>query len=354
MNLRTTRYHLPAFALGLCLATSACASQAARGDAATGPPAGPLNGRVTVDGSSTVLPVSRAMADTFQKTNAGVQVAVAESGTGGGFQKLCAGQVDLIGASRPINGAESGQCEANRVRFIELPVAFDSLTVVVNPKNTFVDCLTVAELKTIWEPKAEGTVTRWNQVRSSFPAQPLTLFGPGKASGTFDYFTLAIVGTQSSSRNDATTSEDDTELVNGIAADPNALGYFGFAYYVANRDKLKLVAIDGGQGCVVPSADTVTSASYQPLSRPLFVYATTTAVARPEVKAFARSYVNPENAARVRDLGYVPLPTATLLSIGRRLDAGTTGSIFGGKGSVLGVTAEAFQDEDRIKNALVR
>ena len=343
-----------AAALALGFTSAACRSHAAPDAGGTATPPGPLTGRVSVDGSSTVLPVSRSMAAAFQSANPGVQVAVAESGTGGGFQKLCAGGVDMIGASRPINAAETRQCEANRVEFVELPVAFDSLSVVVNHGNTFAGCLTVAELKTMWEPKAEGTVKRWNQVRSSFPDQPLTLFGPGKASGTFDYFTLAVVGTQSSSRNDATTSEDDTDLVNGIAADPNALGYFGYAYYLANKDKLKLVAIDNGKGCVVPSADTVADLSYQPLSRPLFVYAATSALARPEVNAFARSYVNPDHAGRVHDVGYVPLPAATLLSVGSRLDTRMAGSIFGGRGSVLGVTADMFQNEDRIKSALVR
>ena len=206
----------------------------------------------------------------------------------------------------------------------------------------------------MWAPAAPGQVNRWNQIRSSFPDQPLTLFGPGTASGTFDYFTLAVVGTQSSSRMDYTKSEDDAVLVKGVADDPNALGYFGYAYYLANKDKLKLVSIDSGRGCVVPSADTVADGTYQPLSRPIFIYVNRKAAARPEVNAFTRFYIAPESARYVHDVGYVPLPPVTLLSVAKRLDKSTTGSIFGGRGSVLGVTAETFQDEDKIKSALVR
>ena len=235
-----------------------------------------------------------------------------------------------------------------------MPIAFGSLSVVVNARNTFVGCLKVDELKRVWDPAAEGKLTRWNQIRSDFPNQPLALFGPGKDSGTFDYFSLAVVGEESSSRGDYTKSEDDTVLVNGVAADPNALGYFGYAYYLANRDKLKVVAIDNGHGCVVPSPQTVADNSYEPLSRPMFVYISKSAAARPEAKAFARFCVDPDNASYVREDGYVPLPTVTLLAAARRLDKGMTGSIFGGRGSVLGVTAETFQDEDRIQNALVQ
>jgi phosphate transport system substrate-binding protein len=322
---------------------------------AGGSPAGPaLAGSVTMNGSATVLPVSKMMAAGFQKANPGVRVSAESSGTGGGFRKFCAGQIDITGASRPINAAESQACQANHIEFIELPIAFDSLSVVVNARNTFVNCLKVDELKRMWEPAAEGKVTRWNQVRSNFPDQSLALFGPGKDSGTFDYFSLAVVGEESSSRGDYTKSEDDTVLVNGVAADPNALGYFGYAYYLANRDTLKVVAIDNGHGCVVPSPQTVADNSYEPLSRPMFVYISKSAAARPEAKAFARFCVDPEHASYVRDVGYVPLPTVTLLAAVRRLDKGTTGSIFGGRGSVLGVTAETFQDEDRIQNALVQ
>jgi phosphate transport system substrate-binding protein len=258
--LRESLFILAAVALGLSVAgchspqttESAHETPGATTGAASGgvPPA--LAGSVTMDGSATVLPVSRKMADAFQQRHPGVKVAAQSSGTGGGFRKFCAGEVDVTGASRPINAAESQACLANHVEFIELPIAFDRLSVVVNAKNMFVGCLKVDELKRVWEPAADGKLTRWNQIRSEFPDRPLALFGPGKDSGTFDYFTLAVVGVESSSRSDYTKSEDDTVLVKGVAADPDALGYFGYAYYLANRDTLKLVAIDNGQGCVVP------------------------------------------------------------------------------------------------------
>jgi phosphate transport system substrate-binding protein len=212
----------------------------------------------------------------------------------------------------------------------------------------------VAELKHLWEPRAERSVTRWNQVRSSFPAQPVALFGPGASSGTFDYFTLAIVGTESRSRKDYTASEDDEVLAKGVANDANAMAYFGYAYYQEHQDTLKLVAVDNGEGCVTPSAETVVDNTYQPLSRPIFIYVNKESAARPAVHALARSYVDPENAKYVQEVGYVPLPMATLLATGRRLDSGTTGSLFGERGSVLGLTAASFEDEDRIKSALVR
>jgi phosphate transport system substrate-binding protein len=360
--LRESLFILAAVALGLSVAGCHPAQTTERthetpgattGAASGGmPPA--LAGSVTMDGSATVLPVSRKMADAFQQRHPGVKVAAQSSGTGGGFRKFCAGEVDVTGASRPINAAESQACMANHVEFIELPIAFDSLSVVVNAKNMFVGCLKVDELKRVWEPAADGKLTRWNQIRSEFPDRPLALFGPGKDSGTFDYFTLAVVGVERSSRSDYTKSEDDTVLVKGVAADPDALGYFGYAYYLANRDTLKLVAIDNGQGCVVPGPQTVADNSYQPLSRPMFVYVSRSAAARPEAKAFARFCVDPENASYVSDVGYVPLPPVTLLAAARRLDRGVTGSIFGGRGSVLGVTADTFQDEDRIQNALVQ
>ena len=329
------------FALAVAAALAACNSEKP-------------SGTVMIDGSSTVLPVSQAMADAFHKATPDVQFAINASGTGGGFRKFCAGQVDIAGASRPIKSAESEQCKANHVEYIEVPFAFDSLSVVVNAKNTFVDCLTVKELKAMWEPAAEGRVKEWQQIRASFPAHPLALFGPGKDSGTFDYFTLAIVGTQSSSRSDVTTSEDDMVIERGVATDPNALGYFGYAYYQANRDKVKLVGVDNGHGCIMPSAQTVADATYQPLSRPLFIYINAAAVARPEVKAFARFYLAPESTQYVTRVGYVPLPSAALKVQVSRFDKGVTGSVFGGIGSVIGVKLESFEDEEKVKAQLVQ
>ena len=351
-----TILHLPLRLLvGLSLAASACGGGASDGSVAAATASStPLAGRVTMDGSSTVFPMSKTMADGLQRLNPGVEVAVQSSGTGGGFKKFCTGEVDIAGASRPIDAEESRQCQANRIGFVELPVAFDSLVVVVNNQNTFAQCLTVPELKKIWEPAAEGRVSQWNQVRTSFPSQRLALFGPGGESGTFDYFTLAVVGTARSSRSDYSKSGDDDVLVNGVAADVNALGYFGAAYYLANREKLRLVAIDNGHGCVAPSMQTVEDATYQPLSRPLFIYVSQTAATRREVSAFARFFVAPERAESVRDVGYVSVSTASLLLVARRLDRNLTGSIFKGRGSVVGVRLNFVENQDRIKNALVQ
>jgi phosphate transport system substrate-binding protein len=310
-------------------------------------PVGPLSGKVTVDGSTTLFPLSKAMAAAFRQSNPAVQFAMDFSGTGGGFNKFCAGQVDIAGASRPINSVESAQCKAQHIEYIEVPVAFDSLAVVVNAKNSFVDCLTVQELKAVWEPTAEGRTSQWNQIRARFPAQPLVLFGPGKDSGTFDYFTLAIVGTQSSSRGDYTKSEDDMVIERGVAAEPNALGYFGYAYYQANKDQLKVVAVDNGSGCILPSAKTVADETYQPLSRPLFVYINAAAAARPEVRAFTRFYLARESTKIVTKVGYVPLPKSALAAQVSRFEKGETGSAFGAHGSVTGAKLNPFEEEEK-------
>ena len=314
------------------------------------------SGRIVIDGSSTVMPLSKAIAAGFRTSNPAVTVDVAESGTGGGFRKFCAGQTDIEDASRPINAAETADCKAHGVDFVELPVGFDSLSVVVNPKNTFADCLTVPELKRMWEPAAEGKVTTWKQIRAAFPARPLKLFGPGHDSGTFDYFALAIVGVESKSRNDYTGSEDDDVIARGIEADADALGYFGAAYYQANKDKLKLVGVDSGHGCVLPSAQTVADASYRPLSRPLFIYVKKDAAKRPEVAAFVRFYLKPESSSYVTSIGYVPLSSAAMLSATGRFEEGLPGSALGGHGSVLNVKLNAFDDEDdeKVKALLVQ
>jgi phosphate transport system substrate-binding protein len=233
-------------------------------------------------------------------------------------------------------------------------MAFDSLSVVVNAKNSFVDCLTVAELKKIWEPAAEGRVTRWSDVRPGFPAQGFRLVGPGSASGTFDYFTLAVVGEQGRSRGDYTKSDDDTALAEAVMRDPSALGYFGYALYQAHSNRLKVVAIDGGEGCVAPSVATVAEESYRPLARPVFLYASTQAVARPEVAAFARFALSSDHTIVIQAAGYIPLPVVASLVAAKHLASNRTGSIFGGRGAVLGVAAETFTDEERVKNALVR
>ena len=314
------------------------------------------SGAITVDGSATVYPLSQAMASAFHAANPDVQVDVRFSGTGGGFRKFCAGQTDIEGASRPIKTAEGEQCKAHHVDYIELAVAFDSLSVVVNPRNTFVDCLTVKELKTIWEPGAEGKITNWQQVRPNFPSQPLVLFGPGKDSGTFDYFTAAIVGTEADSRSDYTASEDDMVIERGVESEPNALGYFGYAYYQANKGKLKLVAVDNGHGCVAPSAETVADKTYRPLSRPLFLYVKLNSASRPEVKEFAHFYIAPSSAKYVAQVGYVPLPDQVLVAQTSRFDKGVTGSALGGHGSVLGLNLDWMNvdEEEKVKAQLVQ
>ena len=263
-----------------------------------------LSGRIQADGSSTVGPITTLAAERFQANNPGVRVTVGISGTGGGFERFCAGETDLSDASRPIKEEEDAICQQNGIEHVEFQVANDALTVVVNSGNDWVDCLTVAELKKIWEP--DSKVQNWNQVRSDFPDQPLQLFGPGTDSGTFDYFTDEINGEEGASRSDYTASEDDNVLVRGVAGSKGGLGYFGFSYFEENQDKLKAVPIDGGSGCVEPSVETAQSGDYTPLSRPLFVYARETSFEKPHVLAFVRFMLaNAEQLAT--DARYVPL-----------------------------------------------
>jgi len=303
------------------------------------PTAQALSGLITIDGSSTVFPISEAVAEEFQKQYPDVQVTVGISGTGGGFKKFCAKETDISDASRPIKDSELQTCQQNGVEFIELPVAFDGLSVVVNPQNDWVDHLTVDELKKMWEPAAQGTVTRWNQIRPEWPDEPLNLYGAGTDSGTFDYFTEAIVGESGASRGDYTASEDDNVLVQGVAGDVNALGYFGLAYAIENEGRVKIVPIVNPKTGepVEPSLDTVKSGAYQPLSRPLFIYVSTSAVERPEVDAFVRFYL--ENAAALsEEVGYIPLPDEAYQLVMERFEQRKTGSVF--QGVEVGVSIE--------------
>jgi phosphate transport system substrate-binding protein len=289
---------------------------------------------VQIDGSSTVFPITEAVAEEFQKAKKGkVKVTVGISGTGGGFKKFCRGEIDISDASRPILKQEMEQCKQAGITYYELPVAYDALTVMVNPKNDWAASMTVAELKKIWEPAAQGRVTNWNQVRSNWPKAPLKLFGAGADSGTFDYFTEAIVGKAKSSRGDFTASEDDNVLVQGIANDRNALGFFGFAYYIENQKKLKAVAIDGGKGPVAPSAKTVEDGNYQPLSRPIFIYVSKKASEKPEIKEFVEFYV--KNAANlVKQVKYVALPAQAYTLGLEHFKKGKVGTVFGGEAAV--------------------
>ncbi len=265
---------------------------------------GGLTGTVESDGSSTVFPVAEAFAEEFQIENRGVRVTVGVSGTGGGFNRFCAGETDLSNASRHISESEREECAASGIEFIELRVALDGLSVVVNPRNDFVQCLTVEELRRIWEPNS--SVQTWRDVRSEFPVEEIDLYGPGTDSGTFDYFTETLMGEAGASRSDYQASEDDNVLVQGVAGDRYSLGYFGYAYFEENQDKLKVLGVDDGTGCVTPTEETIESGEYAPLSRPLFIYVKESALERSEVEAYVRYMMN--NATElVPPTGYVPL-----------------------------------------------
>ena len=287
---------------------------------------------IKVDGSSTVYPITEGVAEEFQKANKGLKVTVGVSGTGGGFKKFCRDETDIQDASRPILKSEMDLCKAAGVEYYELPVAFDALTVVINPKNTWLKQATVAELKKMWEPAAQGKITRWNQVNPTWPDQPIKLFGAGADSGTFDYFTEAIVGKSKSSRGDFTASEDDNVLVQGVAGDVNSIGYFGFAYYAENTGKLKALPIveKDGKPAVAPSQATVLDGSYQPLARPIFIYVKVKSLQKPEVKKFVNFYM--ANAAKIAtEVKYVKLPDAIYKANQEHMAKGKKGTMFGGK-----------------------
>ena len=295
---------------------------------------------VKIDGSSTVFPITEAVAEEFQKAQKQqVKVTVGISGTGGGFKKFCRGETDIQDASRPTLKKEMDDCKAAGIEYFELPVAFDALTVVINPKNSFIKQLTVAEMKKMWEPGAQGKVTRWNQVNPSWPDAPMKLFGPGADSGTFDYFTEAVVGKSKSSRGDFTASEDDNVLVQGVSRDVNGLGYFGYAYYIENRDKLKAVPIVNDKGqAVEPSMEAVLKGTYTPLARPIFIYVQVKSLAKPEVKEFVDYYM--KNGAKLaKEVKYVPLPDSAYKMALEHVQKGKKGTVFGGAAEV-GVTID--------------
>ena len=302
---------------------------------------------VKVDGSSTVYPITKAVAEDFRSGKEGnkAQVTVNFSGTSGGFKKFCAGETDISNASRPILTAEMAACNQNNVRYIELPVAFDALTIAIHPQNNWAKNISVAELKKIWEPGAEGKITSWKQVRSSWPDRPLKLYGAGKQSGTFDYFTEAIVGKAKASRSDYTASEDDEVLVQGVSKDPNALAYFGFAYYEANQSKLKALAVDNGKGSVLPSRQTVEKVQYQPLSRPLFIYVNArSAQVKPGVKNFVDFYIK-QAPTLVSSVGYVPLPAEGYHLDNVYFNRGKVGTVFEGKAQIGLTIGELLRKE---------
>ena len=288
-------------------------------------------GVIEIDGSSTVYPITEAVAEEYQTRLGGARVTVGISGTGGGFKRFCRGETDISDASRPILKEEMVLCAQAGIRYYELPVAYDALTIVVSKDNDFVDHLTVAELKKMWEPAASGKITSWRQVRDSFPDVPLKLAGPGADSGTFDYFTEAVVGTSKASRGDYQASEDDNVIVQFVSRDKGALGYFGLAYYEENRDKLRAVPIvsSGNSAGVLPSIATVNDGTYNPLSRPIFIYVKDRSLKRPEVRQFVEFYLQ-EGGALAREVGYVDLPAAAYEQALSNLRGGKLGTGFGG------------------------
>ena len=293
---------------------------------------------LNVDGSSTVFPITEAMAEEFQKRNANFRVTVGVSGTGGGFKRFCGGEIDVSGASRPIKPVEVNACAVKGIDYIELPVAFDGLSVVVNPENDWVDHVTVEELREIWKPGS--SIKRWSDVRPGWPDRTIHLVGADTDSGTFDYFTKAIVGEEGASRPDYTASADDNVLVTAIAGEKFSLGYFGFAFYTENTDRLKLVPVDPGTGPVAPSTETISGGTYVPLSRPLFIYVNSENSTLPKVRQFVQFYLSPENAVLIEDVGYVQFPESIYRKVQRRFEQGVTGSVFGGEGSRVGVSIE--------------
>src|SRR5687767_7736510 len=306
---------------------------------------------ITLDGSSTVFPIAEAVAEEFGKANPNVRTpTVGISGTGGGFQKFCRGETDISNASRPIRPAEIEACQKAGIEYIEVPIAYDGLAIVVNPKNTWATTITADELKTLWSPEAQNKVTRWNQVRASWPTREIRLFGAGVDSGTYDYFTEATVGKEGASRGDFTSSEDDNVIVQGVASDELALGFLPLAYVEANQEKLKIVPVDdakadNGAGPITPSAQTVRDGTYQPLSRPLFVYVSRKAADRPEIQQFVEMFFSRTDL--VREVGYIEL-TPQIYDLARKHFADRkTGTAFGEGGSQVGMTLEALLAKER-------
>jgi phosphate transport system substrate-binding protein len=296
---------------------------------------------VKVDGSSTVYPITEAVAEDFQKSKKnGVRVTVGISGTGGGFKKFCRGETDVSDASRPITKKEIEDCKAAGIEFMEFPVAYDALTVVIHPKNDWAKNMTVAELKAIWEPAAQGKITSWKQVNPAWPDRPLKLYGPGADSGTFEYFTEAINGKAKATRGDFTASEDDNVLVQGVSRDVGGLGYFGFSYYVENKDKLAAVSVvaAAGKPAVAPSLQTVIDGTYQPLARPIFIYVNAKSAEKPEVREFVEYYMK-NGEKLVKEVKIVPLPAKAYAYNVDHFAKRAKGTKFGGENKV-GITIE--------------
>lgn len=304
---------------------------------------------IKIDGSSTVYPITKAVADKFQiaKKNT-IKVTVNISGSGGGFKKFCRGEIDIVNASRPILKNEIKDCKNSRVQFVEIPVAFDALTVAVHPENTWSTTMTVAELKKMWEPAAQGKISKWNQINPAWPDESFKLYGADTDSGTFDYFTEAIVGKIKSSRDDFTESENDNVLVEGVASNKNGLGFFGFAYYIEDQTKVTAVAINNEKGGVLPSVETVENGNYQPLSRPIFIYVNAKATEKPEIKELVEFYM--KNAILlVKEAGFFPLPPRAYITMMEHFNKKRVGTVFNGVSAVGLTIDELVRREGRLE-----
>ncbi len=326
--------------------SSTTATQPAQQPAATTPSENmaQLSGDINVDGSSTVFPITEAMAEEFGYITGGnVKITVGVSGTGGGFKKFCAGETHISDASRPISQSEVDLCAEAGIEYIEIPVAIDGLSVMVNPANDFVECMTVDELHTMWAPEAEDAVMKWSQVRDGWPGEEFRLYAPGVDSGTFDYFTETVNGESQASRGDFLPSEDDNVLVTGISGDRGALGYFGYAYYSENADRLKLVSIDGGDGCITPTDETINNGSYSPLSRPLFIYAAKDALNEDHLRAFVEFYLSPANRNLISETGYIPFPDNIYELALEKFLTGNTSVAFGSDNRLHGTVEEVLK-----------
>jgi phosphate transport system substrate-binding protein len=315
------------------------------------PGSGTAASDIKVDGSSTVFVLSEAVAEEFQRANPDVRVTVGQSGTGGGFQKFCRGETDVSDASRPIRPTEIEACKTTGINFIEIPIAYDGIAIVVSPKATWINDITIDELKTMWAPEAQRKVTRWNQVRKDWPDREIHLYGAGVDSGTYDYFTEALVGKEGASRGDFTSSEDDNVLVQGVAGDELALGFIPFAYYAENKERLKLVPVDNkkaedGNGPIAPNLESIRTGTYQPLSRPLFIYVSDKALSRPEIQEFVDFYI--ANAGKLaEEVGYVQLGDEGYRLVAKHFASRRQGTMFGEGGSQVGVTIEQLLAKER-------
>lgn len=344
MNLSWLRYTAAAVLVTCSAACGGGSNNAPGGARSSG------STEVKLDGSSTVFPISEAVAEEFQKANQGTRVTVGISGTGGGFQKFCRGEIDVADASRPISKSEQTACSGAGINYVELPIAYDGIAIVAHPKANWINDITVDELKTIWAPDAQGKVTRWNQVRKTWPDREIHLFGAGVDSGTYDYFTEAVNGKAKASRGDFTSSEDDNVLVQGVAGDENALGFIPFAYFEENKDKLKLIPVDdkkadNGNGPIAPSLDSIRTGAYQPLARPLFIYVSDKALARPEVQKFVDFYLT-QGPTLAEEVGYVQLGEPVYQLVREHFANKKTGTVFG-EGPQVGVTIEQLLSKER-------